>query len=215
MPVTTVFSGFQTKVTFRHFLWLWFRMAWARNLLGFGLFACAPQAPFSPFLPDGLAFRCAKVFLPGGKFFSFFLMFFGHASYNCFFWIPKVTFRHFLWLRFRMAWARNLLGFGLFACAPQVPFSWVLPGGVQDSKSLVAQKFFLLEASFFLVFLVGSKGNVTAFVWLRIRSGLKPGRTICQAFMHDHMTRHSLGWFWIDTHSPSAHNWNPYTETCQ
>ena len=34
--------------------------------------------------------------------------------------VPKVTFREFFWLRFRMASARNQLGFCFFACAPQV-----------------------------------------------------------------------------------------------
>ena len=37
-----------------------------------------------------------------------------------------------------MAWALNLLGFCLFACAPQTPFSCVWPGGLQASKSYVA-----------------------------------------------------------------------------
>ena len=37
-----------------------------------------------------------------------------------------------------MAWAQNLLGFCLFACASQTPFSWVWPGGLQASKSYVA-----------------------------------------------------------------------------
>ena len=51
-----------------------------------------------------------------------------------------------------MAWAQNLLGFCLFACASQTPFSWVWPGGLQASKSYVAQRFALLEATFFFVF---------------------------------------------------------------
>ena len=42
-----------------------------------------------------------------------------------------------------MAWAQNLLGFCFFACASQTPFSWVWPGGLQASKSHVAQRFAL------------------------------------------------------------------------
>ena len=42
-----------------------------------------------------------------------------------------------------MAWAQNLLGFCFFACASQTPFSWVWPGGLQASKSYVAQRFAL------------------------------------------------------------------------
>ena len=68
-----------------------------------------------------------------------------------------------------MAWALNLLGFCLFACAPQTPFSSVWPGGLQASKSYVAQRFALLEATFFSLFLVGSKSNVSAVFWLRFR----------------------------------------------
>ena len=52
-----------------------------------------------------------------------------------------------------MAWAQNLLGFCLFACASQTPFSWVWPGGLQV----------------FSLFLVGSKSNVSAVFWLRFR----------------------------------------------
>ena len=70
---------------------------------------------------------------------------------------------------FAVAWALNLLGFCLFACAPQTPFSWVWPGGLQASKSYVAQRFALLEATFFSLFLVGSKSNVSAVSWLRFR----------------------------------------------
>ena len=71
-----------------------------------------------------------------------------------------------------MAWAQNLLGFCLFACTPQTPFSCVWPGGLQASKSYVAQRFALLEATFrnlFSLFLVGSKSNVSAVFWLRFR----------------------------------------------
>ena len=84
-----------------------------------------------------------------------------------------------------MAWAQNLLGFCLFACASQTPFSWVWSGGLQASKSYVAQRFALLEATFFFVFsrfqkqrfgiflfsafFVGSKSNVSAVFWLRFR----------------------------------------------
>ena len=75
-----------------------------------------------------------------------------------------------------MAWAQNLLGFCLFACASQTPFSWVWSGGLQASKSYVAQRFALLEATFFFfLFLVGSKCNVfflMAFFRLRFRNGL-------------------------------------------
>ena len=53
-----------------------------------------------------------------------------------------------------MAWAQNLLGFCLFACASQTPFSWVWSGGLQASKSYVAQRFALLEATFFLFLVV-------------------------------------------------------------
>ena len=84
-----------------------------------------------------------------------------------------------------MAWAQNLLGFCLFACASQTPFSWVWSGGLQASKSYVAQRFALLEATFFFVFsrfqkqrfgiflfsafFVGSNSNVSAVFWLRFR----------------------------------------------
>ena len=84
-----------------------------------------------------------------------------------------------------MASAQNLLGFCLFACASQTPFSWVWSGGLQASKSYVAQRFALLEATFFFVFsrfqkqrfgiflfsafFVGSKSNVSAVFWLRFR----------------------------------------------
>ena len=39
----------------------------------------------------------------------------------------KAMFRHFSGCSFAMAWAQNLLGLCFFACAPQAPFSWVLP----------------------------------------------------------------------------------------
>ena len=96
-----------------------------------------------------------------------------------------------------MAWAQNLLGFCLFACASQTPYSWVWPGGLQASKSYVAQRFALLEATFFFVFsrfqkqrfgsflaavshglgtisffLMGSNSDVSAFFRLRFRNGL-------------------------------------------
>ena len=96
-----------------------------------------------------------------------------------------------------MPWAQNLLGFCLFACASQTPFSWVWPGGLQASKSYVAQRFALLEATFFFVFsrfqkqrfgsflaavshglgticffLMGSNSDVSAFFRLRFRNGL-------------------------------------------
>ena len=51
-----------------------------------------------------------------------------------------------------MACAQNLLGLCFFACAPQAPFSWVLPC--------------------FCLFLMGSKSNVSAFVRLQFRNGL-------------------------------------------
>ena len=60
-----------------------------------------------------------------------------------------------------MTWAQNLLGFCLFACASQAPFSWVLPGGLQASKSHVAQRFALLEATFFLCFFFKSVPKAT------------------------------------------------------
>ena len=67
-------------------------------------------------------------------------------------WVPTATFRHFSGCGFAMAWAQNLLGFCLFARASQTPFSWVWSGGLQASKSYVAQRFALLEATFFCVF---------------------------------------------------------------
>ena len=76
-----------------------------------------------------------------------------------------------------MAWAQNLLGFCFFACASQARFSWVLSGGLRAFKSYVAQRFALLEATFFLCFylyLVGSKSNVSAFFWLRFRMAWAP-----------------------------------------
>ena len=66
--------------------------------------------------------------------------------------VAWATFRHFSGCGFAMAWAQNLLGFCLFACASQTPFSWVWSGGLQASKSYVAQRFALLEATFFFVF---------------------------------------------------------------
>ena len=51
-----------------------------------------------------------------------------------------------------MAWAQNLLGFCLFACASQARFSWVLSGGLRAFKPYVVQRFALLEATFFLCF---------------------------------------------------------------
>ena len=74
-----------------------------------------------------------------------------------------------------MAWAQNLLGFCFFACASHARFSWVLSSGLRAFKSYVAQRFALLEATFFLCFylyLVGSKSNVSAFFWLQFRNGL-------------------------------------------
>ena len=112
---------------------------------------------------------------------------FGHYFFlfKLFKWVPKATFRHFSGCGFAMAWAQNLLGFCLFACASQTPFSWVWSGGLQASKSYVAQRFALLEATFFFVFsrfqkqrfgiflfsafFVGSKSNVSAVFWLRFR----------------------------------------------
>ena len=75
-----------------------------------------------------------------------------------------------------MAWAQNLLGFCLFACASQARFSWVLSGGLRAFKPYVVQRFALLEATFFLCFylyLVGSKSNVSAFFRLQFRNGLR------------------------------------------
>ena len=73
-----------------------------------------------------------------------------------------------------MACAQNLLGFCFFACASQARFSWVLSGGLRAFKSYVAQRFALLEATFFLCFylyLVGSKTTFRhfsgcGFAWL-------------------------------------------------
>ena len=78
-----------------------------------------------------------------------------------------------------MAWAQNLLGFCFFACASQTPFSWVWPGGLQASKSYVAQRFALRfrMAWALSLFLVGSKSDVSAFFRLRFRNdglGTKP-----------------------------------------
>ena len=96
-----------------------------------------------------------------------------------------------------MAWAQNLLGFCFFACASQARFSWVLSGGLRAFKTYVAQRFALLEATFFFVFsrfqkqrfgiflapvshglgtislfLVGSKSDVSGFFRLQFRNGL-------------------------------------------
>ena len=158
-------------------------MAWAQNLLGFCLFACASQTPFSWVWPGGFAgfqvLRCAKVCLAWGDFFSLFLVG-SKSNVSAVFWLrfrmvwalyfflfsgfQKRRFGIFPGCGFAMAWAQNLLGFCLFACASQTPFSWVWSGGLQASKSDVAQRFALLEATFFL-FLVGSKCNVSAFLF--------------------------------------------------
>ena len=76
-----------------------------------------------------------------------------------------------------MAWAQNLLGFCLFACAPQTPFSWVWPGGLQSSKSYVAQRWGNLSQPFFFVFSRFQEQRfgiflVSAFFRLRFRNGL-------------------------------------------
>ena len=48
---------------------------------------------------------------------------FGIFLFSPFFVVPTATFRHFSGCGFAMAWAQNLLGFCLFACASQTPFS--------------------------------------------------------------------------------------------
>ena len=48
---------------------------------------------------------------------------FGIFLFSAFFVVPTATFRHFSGCGFAMAWAQNLLGFCLFACASQTPFS--------------------------------------------------------------------------------------------
>ena len=69
-----------------------------------------------------------------------------------------------------MAWALNVLGFCLFACAPQTPFSCV--GLVACRLPSLTLRCALLDATFrnlFSLFLVGSQSNVSAVFWLRFR----------------------------------------------
>ena len=172
---------------FRHFFGCGFAMAWAQNLLGFCLFACASQTPFSWVWPGGLqasksyvAQRFAlleatfSLFLIGSKsnvsavFWLRFRMVW--ALSLSFQWVPKATFRHFSGCGLAMAWAQNLLGFCLFACAPQTPFSCV--GLVACRLPSLTLRCALLDATFrnlFSLFLVGSKSNVSAVFWLRFR----------------------------------------------
>ena len=138
-----------------HFFGCGFAMAWAQNLLGFCLFACASQTPFSWVWPGGL--QVFSLFLVGSK-----------SNVSAVFW-----------LRFRMVWALFLSlfngfqqrRFGIFPATvsqwlghktcwgsafsharPKHLFLEFWPGGLQASKSYVAQRFALLEATFFLCF---------------------------------------------------------------
>ena len=128
--------------------WLRFRMVWALFLAavshGLGIisfFLMGSNSDVSAFFR--LRFRNGLGTKPAARPKHLFLEF-GLVAW--------ATFRHFSGCGFAMAWAQNLLGFCLFARASQTPFSWVWPGGLQASKSYVAQRFALLEATFFFVF---------------------------------------------------------------
>ena len=147
-----------------------FRMTWARILLLFECFEGTPPWDFFVLWACRNRFAKGTGTNPMFRAASFVQLVCGFAWFGHYFflfkWVPKATFRHFSGCGFAMAWAQNLLGFCLFACASQTPFSWVWSGGLQASKSYVAQRFALLEATFFL-FLVGSKSNVSAFFFFR------------------------------------------------
>ena len=115
-----------------------FRMTWARILLLFECFEGAPpwdffvlwacRNRFAKGTGTNPMFRAASVrfrmvlfkWVPIVCGFAWFFLF-----YILFYikWVPKATFRHFSGCGFAMAWAQNLLGFCLFACASQTPFS--------------------------------------------------------------------------------------------
>ena len=67
------------------------------------------------------------------------------------------------WLGHKTCW-----GSAFSHARPKHLFLEFWPGGLQASKSYVAQRFALLEATFSL-FLIGSKSNVLAVFWLRFR----------------------------------------------
>ena len=68
-----------------------------------------------------------------------------------------------------MAWALNLLGFCLFACAPETPFSCVGLVACRLPSLTLRKGLPCLRRLFFFVILVGSKSNVSAVFWLRFR----------------------------------------------
>ena len=72
-------------------------------------------------------------------------------------------------LRFRSGLGAKPAGVLPFRMRAPNTFFLSLAWWLQASKSYVAQRFALLEATFFSLFLVGSKSNVSAVFWLRFR----------------------------------------------
>ena len=131
--------------------------------------------------------RCAKVCLAWGDFFSLFLVGFffvfsrfqkqrfgsflaavshGLGTISFFLMGSNSDVSAFFRLRFRNGLGTKPAGVLPFRMRVPNTLSWVWSAGLQASKSYVAQRFALLEATFFL-FLVGSKCNVSAFFSFR------------------------------------------------